>query len=467
MRWRPLPLSLAAALAALPVVVAAQDWSGDHGIRVTVADDAGQPVPEVRVIARLAEADRSGGPPPMLTNDQGIVEVTGLSAGEWEIELMRQGFMIVNSYLRLEDGKRPQVGFTSSQRTGPFWAPMHVSYSSLGAASSTARAGSARAMNRAQRRAERRTEQRERRLRRENVARIVEPPPATEAPQPESTEVVEQPAPAPVVVAEPPTAEPEPVAAVEQPAAEPEPVVVAEQPAAEPEPVVVAERPAAEPEPVAVAERPAPEPEPEPAPEPEPEPVVVRLLANPTLLPAGACPECASGEWSVSSHWPAEPRTAETTACASDLAGRLERVAGIVEQSLPEEFLAYTGALASPEGNDVLRLLPQETRAEVQGLLIPVIDPERSCQVIGVLLPKDVRFVGFQYEAADLSARGGCLPEQPCDIGDAEWRGNPVIHRHDHGTFVYGVFENLSSDTRREANLKVYFRPPRGWLPPR
>lgn len=478
MRWRPLPLSLAAALAALPAVAAAQGWSGDHGIRVTVADDAGQPVPEVRVIVRLAEADRSGGPPPMLTNDQGVVEVTGLSAGEWEIELMRQGFMIVNSYLRLQDGKRPQVGFTSSQRTGPFWAPMHVSYSSVGAASATARAGSARAMNRAQRRAERRAEQRERRLRRDDVARVVEPPSAPETPQPESTDVVEQPAPAPepIVVAEQPVPEPESVAVAEQPAPAPEPVAVAEQPAPEPESVAAVEPPAAEPEPVVVAERPATEPEPEdvaeqpapaPEPDPEPEPVVVRLLANPSLLPAGACPECAPGEWSVASHWPAEPRTAETTACAGDLAGRLERVAGIVEQSLPEEFIAYTGALASPEGNDVLRLLPPNSRAEVQELLIPVLDPERSCQVIGVLLPSDVRFVGFQYEAADLSARGGCLPEQPCDIGDAGWRGNPVIHRHDHGTFVYGVFENLSPDTRREANLKVYFRPPRGWLPPR
>ena len=463
MRWRPLPLSLAAALAALPAVAAAQDWSGDHGIRVTVADDAGQPVPEVRVIVRLAEADRSGGPPPMLTNDEGVVEVTDLSAGEWEVELMRQGFMIVNSYLRLEDGKRLQVGFTSSQRTGPFWAPMHVSYSSLGAASATARGGSARAMNRAQRRAERRAEQRERRVRRGDVARVVEPPPAPEMPQPESAEMAEQPAPEPVAVAEQPVPEPEPVAVVEQPAAELEPVAVAEQPVAEPEPVAVAEQSAREPEPVAVADR----PEPAPAPEPEPEPVVVRLLANPSLLPAGACPECAPGEWSVASHWPAEPRTAETTACAGDLAGRLERVAGIVEQSLPEEFLAYIGALASPEGNDVLRLLPPDSRAEIQELLIPVLDPERSCQVIGVLLPSDVRFVGFQYEAADLSARGGCLPEQPCDIGDAGWRGNPVIHRHDHGTLVYGVFENLSPDTRREANLKVYFRPPRGWLPPR
>lgn len=439
MRWRPLLLSLAAAIAALPAVAAARDWSGDHGIRVMVADDAGQPVPEVRVIMRLAEADRSGGPPPMLTNDQGVVEVTGLSAGEWEVELMRQGFMIVNSYLRLQDGKRPQVGFTSSQRTGPFWAPMNVSYSSLGAASSTARAGSARAMNRAQRRAERHAEQRERRLQRDDVARVLEPPPAAETPQPESTGVAEQPAPTP------------------------EQVVVAELPAAEPVPAPVAEQPAPEPGPVAVAEQPAAEPEPEP----EPAPVVVRLLANPTLLPAGACPECAAGEWSVSSRWRAEPRTAETTACSGDLAERLERVAGILEQSLPEEFLAYTGALASPEGNDVLRLLPPETRAEVQELLVPVLDPERSCQVIGILLPGDVRFVGFQYEAADLGARGGCLPEQPCDIGDAQWRGNPVIHRHDLGTFVYGVFENLSADTRREANLKVYFRPPRGWLPPR
>ncbi len=445
MRTSRLPLTLAALLAALPVVAAAQDWSGGRAFRITVSDDAGQPVPEVRVIVRLAEADRSGGPPPLLTNDAGIAEVTGLAAGEWEVELMRQGFMIVNSYVRLEDGKRPQVGFTSSQRTGPFWAPMKVSYSSLGAATQAASAGSARSMNRAQRRAERRAEQRERRLEGENVARVVEPPAAApEAPADPPTPPAEQSAPA------------APVVAVAQPE---EPPRIVETPA--PEPAEVVEQPAPEPEPVAVAEQPGPEPV------PEPEPVVVRLLANPTLLRPGACPECAPGEWSVSSHWPAEARTGETTACAADLAGRLERAAAIVERSLPEEFRAYTGALASPEGNDVLRLLPPLIRAEVQELLIPVLDPERSCQVVGILLPRDARFVGFQYEAADLSARGGCLPEQPCDIGDARWRGNPVIHRHDHGTFVYGVFENLSPERPREANLKVYFRPPRGWLPPR
>ncbi len=444
MRMSRRRLTLAALLAALPVVAAAQDWSGDRAFRITVSDDAGQPVPEVRVIVRLAEADRSGGPPPLLTNDAGIAEVTGLAAGEWEVELMRQGFMIVNSYVRLEDGKRPEVGFTSSQRTGPFWAPMKVSYSSLGAATQAASAGSAQSMNRAQRRAERRAEQRERRLEGENVARVVEPPAVEAPPAPPPAPPVEEPAPA------------APVVAVAQPE-EPPPIV--ETPA--PEPAEVVEQPAPEPEPVAVVEQPAPEPV------PEPEPVVVRLLANPTLLRAGACPECAPGEWSVSSHWPAEARTGETTACAADLAGRLERVAAIVERSLPEEFRAYTGALASPEGNDVLRLLPPLIRAEVQELLIPVLDPERSCQVVGILLPRDARFVGFQYEAADLSARGGCLPEQPCDIGDARWRGNPVIHRHDHGTFVYGVFENLSRERPREANLKAYFRPPRGWLPPR
>ena len=42
-----------------------------------------------------------------------------------------------------------------------------------------------------------------------------------------------------------------------------------------------------------------------------------------------------------------------------------------------------------------------------------------------------------------------------------------MIHRLEHGTFVYGVFENQSSQRRREANFKVYFSPPRGWLPPR
>ncbi len=398
----------------------AQEWSGGNGFQVVVTDEAGQPLPGVTVAAFLAEPDRSGGPPPLLTDASGVAEVSGLSAGEWQVELRREGFMIVSSYLKLEDGKRPQVGFTSRQRTGPFWAPMNVGYSSLGVDTSAVGAGSARAMTRAQRRAERRAEQRARRLRSENVARVVEPPP------------------------EPPPEPPEAPAA--------QPVAVVERPAVEPP---VEKRPAAA----------APKPEPES--EPEPEPAVVRLLPNRTLLRAGACPECGPGEWSVASNWPAEARTAETVACAPDLAARMERVAKIVEVSLPVDFRVYAGSLAEPTGNDVLRLLPDEVRGEVQKLLPPILDPERSCQVLGVFLPEGARFIGFQYEAADLESRGSCLPEQPCEIGEAAWRGNPVIHSHQHGTFVYGVFENLSPQRRREANFKAYFRPPRGWLPPR
>ncbi len=401
--------TLAVILAAVPAVAAAQEWSGSNGFQVLVTDDAGQPLPGVTVMAFLAESERSGGPPPLLTDAAGVAEVSGLSAGEWQVELRREGFMIVSSYLRLEDGKRPEVGFTSRQRTGPFWAPMNVGYSSVGVATTTASAGSARAITRAQRRAERRAEQRERRLRRENVARTVETPAA-------------------------------------------QPAAVAEQPAPDPP---VEERPAVE------------EPEPVPEPEPEPEPVAVRLLPNRTLLRAGACRECGPGEWSVASNWPAAPRTTETVACAPDLVDRMERVAKIVEASLPADFGVYAGSLAEPAGNDVLRLLPDEVRTEVQELLLPILDPERSCQVLGIFLPADARFVGFQYEAADLQSRGSCLPEQPCEIGEAAWRGNPVIHRLEHGTFVYGVFENQSSERRREANFKVYFQPPRGWLPPR
>ncbi len=383
-----LRLTLAAVLAVVPAVASAQEWSGRNGFQVMVTDGAGQPLPGVAVLAFLAEADPSGGPPPRLTDASGMAEVSGLKAGEWQVELRREGFMIVSSWLKLEDGKRPQVGFTSRQRTGPFWAPMNVGYSSPGVDAAAVSAGSARAMSRAQRRAERRAEQRERRLERENMARFVESPPES-----------------------PPSREA--------------------------------------------------------AAGPEPEPAAVRLLPNRALLPAGACPECGPGEWSVTSNWVAEPRTAGTVACAADLADRMERVAEIVGESLPVDFRVYAGALAEPTGNDVLRLLPDEVRGEVRELLLPVLDPARSCQVLGIFLPEDARFIGFQYEAADLESRGACLSEQPCEIGEAAWRGAPAIHRHEHGTFVYGVFENLSSKRRREAGFKVYFRPPRGWLPPR
>ncbi len=397
---RASPFLLILAVAFSPVAAAVQDWTGGNGVRVVVTDDGGQPLPGVTVVARLAESSRSGGPPPLLTDAAGAVEFTGLAAGEWQVELRREGFMIVSSYLRLEDGKRPQVGFTSRQRTGSFWAPMQVGYSSPGVDAAVASAGSARAVRRAQRRAERRAAQRQRRQRGKNVARIVEPASVEES---ERSRL----------------GEPESEAAPEADA------------------------------------------------RPEPEPAGARLLPDRTLLGAGACPECEPGEWSVASRWPAPPRTEETVPCAADLAERMGRISQIVRASLPADFRRYVGALADPDGNDVQRLLPEAVRAEVRELLRPLLDPRRSCQILGVFLPEGARFVGFLYEAADLESRGSCLPEQPCEIGEASWRGNPVIHRHEHGVFVHGVFENHSTRHRREASLKVYFRPPRGWLPPR
>ena len=447
-----------ACVAAVPAVAAAQEWSGGNGFRVAVTDDAGQALPGVTVVTLLAEPDRSGGPPPLLTDASGVAEFSGLSAGEWQVELRREGFMIVSSYLRLEDGRRPQVGFTSRQRTGPFWAPMNVGYSSVGVTAAAASAGSAQAISRAQRRAERRAEQRERRLSRENVARVVEPPePAERTPlgaptspsafvaAAEQEERASAPAEAPArTTPGAPTSSSASVAAAEQ---EEQALALAEPP--ERTPLGAPTSPLAS---VAAAE-------------PEPEPV--RLLPNRTLLRAGACPECGPGEWSVASNWPAEPRTTGTVACAADLTERMDRVAQVVEESLPVDFRVYAGALAEPTGNDLLRLLPDEERSEIQQLLLPVLDPERSCQVLGILLPAGARFIGFQYEAADLENRGSCLPDQPCGIGEASWRGNPTIHRLEHGVLVYGVFENLSAERRREANFKVYFQPPRGWLPPR
>ncbi len=403
---RPLSVALAA-LAALPAAVAQeQNWSGNHGFRAVVTDEAGQPISGVTVVVRLAETARSGGPPPILTDGQGVAEVTGLAAGEWQVELRREGFMIVNSYLKLESGRRLQVGFNSRQRTGPFWAPMNVGYSDLGVPTAAATDGSARAIERAQRRAERREKKRQRQLEREDVARVIE------SPRPE-------PSPAGVRGVEPVSDDSEPTA----------------------EPATLRS--------------------------PTPEPVPTRLLANRNLLPAGACPECAPGEWSVSTDWPAEARTAATVTCAEDLADRLKQATSLIEAHLPAHLRAYAGALTAADGNDVLRLLPPEHRNDVETLLVPVTDPERSCQAVGILLPKGGSFIGFRYEAADLSSRGGCLPERPCDIGDAQWRGNPTIHRHDHGALVYAVFENASVEKRREANLTVYFRPPPGWRPPR
>ena len=83
-----------------------------------------------------------------------------------------------------------------------------------------------------------------------------------------------------------------------------------------------------------------------------------------------------------------------------------------------------------------------------------------SCQVLAILLPRGVRYLGYRYEAEDNRQSGDCAADADCTIGEAGWRGHPTLERRADGTLVVAVFENRSAQAPRIARLTAYFRTP-------
>lgn len=81
-----------------------------------------------------------------------------------------------------------------------------------------------------------------------------------------------------------------------------------------------------------------------------------------------------------------------------------------------------------------------------------------SCQLLAILLPRSVRYLGYRYEAEDNRQSGDCAADSNCTIGEARWRGHPTLERRADGTLVMAVFENRSAQAPRIARLTAYFR---------
>jgi hypothetical protein len=185
------------------------------------------------------------------------------------------------------------------------------------------------------------------------------------------------------------------------------------------------------------------------------------LLPNPTLRQAGACVECQPGEWSVAS----AGRAASGGPCPSS-GGELVAAARQVAAGLQGAARQYAGALVADDGNDVLRLLAADVSTQVKQSLGALVSPASSCVALGIVLPAGSRYVGFRYEAGERGTTGDCPIGGACQIGEASWRGQPVITQEAGVTVVHAVFENRSARRERLPRLTVYFRPPAGWLPP-
>lgn len=142
----------------------------------------------------------------------------------------------------------------------------------------------------------------------------------------------------------------------------------------------------------------------------------------------GNCPECRPGESAVT----IQTLTATTGGnCETALAAA--RAAAQRLQPAPATLAGSEyGTYAGPEGG--------------------------SCQVLAILLPRGVRYLGYRYEAEDNRQTGDCGADADCTIGEARWRGHPTLERRADGTLVIAGFENRSAQAPRIGRLTAYFR---------
>jgi hypothetical protein len=443
------------------------EWRGSCDLVVLTSDEGGQPVGGVEVSLRLGDAPSvlRG----LVTDAEGRAAISGLAAGEWQVELRRDGFMLYTAYLKLEAGQPPELGFKSRQRTGSFWASLEAVFLGSGdRVTPGVRAGrvSAREAEKEAERARRREEQasrrEERRVEQGRAARLVTPEePAVPDDERAPAERAGVEAPESRVESRARASEPE-AARVEQPASaavSPAPPVATTEPGPETapaEPLPAGPLPAR-----AEAATDAP---PTAAPAGDVAPAAPRLLPNPDLLPAGACPECRPGEWSVATQASAAPGGACGGASPQPV---LERVAAALGEHLGDPLAGYAGALWATDGNDALRLLPDAVELELRAALEPLAGAGTSCPVVALVIPEGARYVGFRYAAGQQrSGMAECPPGQGCLIGQASWQGNPEIAPAGALKVVWARFENVNPQRVRVPRLTVYFEPARGWLPP-
>jgi hypothetical protein len=415
--------------------------SQGQSLSILVTDDSGAPLPQALVVV---QDDRGQGPAPAQTGEDGRVSFE-LGAGEWQVDVRREGFMIYTGYVSLEAGERPELGFSSRQRTGSFWAPLRVSFS--GGGSDAVFAASRKEEKEARKREEQRLknqERAERRATRGDLARVKVP------------ERPAQPTPSPPEKSPPENRTSPPEAESSRTIPEP----AADLPG---EPTV---------EPTAAA---LPEVEAEPKTIELPTPAGERALQpNPQLLRAGACQECRANEWALLATVPAAPldsgrsgnsgRTADV--CTAGTGRAFSEIADLIAQHLPADLWTFAGSLKATDGQDLLRLLEPEISDRIERLLSSLTLGAESCPVVAAVIPAGSKYIGYRYRVAEGKRESDCRSTEECLIGEARWRADPGIEKRNFGILVHSQFENSSRKNEREAELRVYFVPPAGWLPP-
>lgn len=287
----------------------------------------------------------------------------------------------------------------------------------------------------------------------------IEPEPEVAEPTPEAVPV---PAPSPVT----PSPQPEPPVQ-----ATPPPDVITETVTAEPsiaQPTSLDEPPTVDTpaDPVQQEERLMPPPGAPPgkttALPPPPNPGVIV-----TSHSDGTCSDCQSAEWTLTVSIPVPARAqAASGSCGPEVLAAAKKAMQGLSTSIQLELDGFLGPVANASSQEAIRRVEPDLAANFDDNLAPFLGGASPCQIVGLVLPKAVRFSRVQLAAGDDQATGNCAPGQACSIGDAAWLGSVLAEKGSSATVIYGLFENRSTERGRRAILTAYYRPPNAnWKP--
>jgi len=274
----------------------------------------------------------------------------------------------------------------------------------------------------------------------EPVAEAIEPP-AAPRPEPQPEPPIVAPAPEPVEMPKPTAPEPEPEVEMPEPTP-PAPAPAAEPPAASPTPAEETQpAPEAQPREAVAAEEPSSEPAPSPT-------------AGMTTWRSGndsTCPDCQPGEWSVTvaarldQDGSCEATSSDSTGPMLDRLGRLPAL----------QLAGFAGSL-----EDAGSVVHRSDKARLDAVLARAAT--EGCRVLGVILPRDSGFIGFQYVFQDDSGASVCLPNEPCSDSGTSFGDSPHISKGAGSTVVYGMVHGAGG----WAQMTIFFAGPTvDWAP--
>ena len=182
----------------------------------------------------------------------------------------------------------------------------------------------------------------------------------------------------------------------------------------------------------------------------------------------GSCADCATAEWTlqVSTAVPAASSDSNGS-CDPAILETARPAMRELASSIQLELQGFIGPIGNGSAQEAIRLAENDIAAPFQGPLAAFVGGTSPCQIVGLVLPREVRFSKVTYAASDQQGSGSCTPGQECTIGEAAWLGSARVERGPSSTVVYGLFENRSRERGRRAYMTAYYRPPNARWEPR